>query len=379
MEIQQPTNTAAWLPGTQAKLQVSAAPYTHPRDYEIVVKNRAVAINPIDWVIQIAGNMAFPWIRFPFILGSDLAGDIVEVGAAVTRFKVDDRVIAHAVGTDAKRNSAAEGSFQTYTVALENMASPIPSDLSYERASVLPLGLSTAACGLFQKDFLALDYPSASPRPNGRTLLVWGGSTSVGSNAIQLAVAAGYEVFTIASPRNFEYVKKLGATHAFDYNDENVVRKLSEALASKTLAGAIAIGVGSAVACVDAVRACKGNKFVAMATYPISFESVQDRPITLLQRLMIARSFLSFNVSNWLKCRTRGIRTKFIFGSSLISNEVSELIYADFLPVALAEGRYLAAPDPAVIGTSLECVQAGLDRQRKGVSASKVVISLPDT
>jgi NADPH:quinone reductase-like Zn-dependent oxidoreductase len=45
------------------------------------------------------------------------------------------------------------------------------------------------------------------PKPTGKTLLVWGGSTSVGSNAIQLGVAAGYEVVTTASPKNFDYVR----------------------------------------------------------------------------------------------------------------------------------------------------------------------------
>ena len=105
-------------------------------------------------------------------------------------------VNGHAVGMDQKRNRSAEGAFQIYTVLLAHMASSIPSTLSYESASVLPLGVSTAACGLFQEDQPALQPPSALAKITGKTLLVWGGSTSVGSNAIQLAVAAGYEVFT---------------------------------------------------------------------------------------------------------------------------------------------------------------------------------------
>jgi NADPH:quinone reductase-like Zn-dependent oxidoreductase len=55
-------------------------------------------------------------------------------------------------------------------------------------------------------------HPVADAAPTGQTVLVWGGSTSVGSNAIQLAVAAGYEVITMSSPRNFEYVTPLGAS-----------------------------------------------------------------------------------------------------------------------------------------------------------------------
>ena len=377
METQRPTNTAAWLNAAQTKLEVRAAPYTPPRANEIVVENRAVAINPIDWIVQVAGSMVFSWLRFPFVLGSDLAGDVVEVGSAVTRFKIGDRVLAHAVGTDAKRNSPAEGSFQAYTVVLEKMTTPIPDGTSYERATVLPLGLSTAACSLFQKDHLGLDYPSASARPNGKTLLVWGGSTSVGSNAIQLAVAAGYDVITTASPRNFDYVRNLGASQALDYNDRDVVHNVIEAFTGRTLAGALAVGAGSAEACVDVVRACNGTKFVSMATYPISFKDAGDRPIGALKRLALVWPFLWFSATNWVKCRIAGVRTKFIFGSSLIENDVGDAIYARFLPGALADGRYRTAPDPAVAGAGLESIQTGLDLQRKGVSASKIVVSLP--
>lgn len=108
-----PTNTAAYLVGKQVKPPVvKAAPYTPPGVHEIVVKNHAVAINPVDW------------------------------------FKL----------------------FQQYTVMNDNMAASIPKFLSYENACVLPLTLSTAATGLFQKDCLALKYPSVPPKPNGEAL-----------------------------------------------------------------------------------------------------------------------------------------------------------------------------------------------------------------
>ena len=365
-------NTAAWLTATQAPLQVKAAPYTQPRDSEIVVKNHAVAINPIDWLLQVIGYFIFPWIKPPFVLGSDLAGEVVEVGKGVTRFQVGDRVLAHAVGSDKKRNRSAEGAFQTYTVVLAHMAAPIPSTMPYENAAVLPLGLSTAACGLFQKDHLALQYPSLASKPTGKTLLVWGGSTSVGSNAIQLAVAAGYEVITTASPRNFDYVKNLGASQVFDYNSKTAVKDIIKAFQGKTLAGALAIGKGSAEACVDIVQACSGSKFVSMASVSVSLE---DYPRRSQLPLLIFKLVLS-NVSLQAKCRIRNIRTKFLNGSTLMDNEVSKVIYEDFLPHALAEGRYAAAPEPCVVGTGLDSMQAGLDVQRKGVSAKKVVVSL---
>ncbi len=363
-----PTNKAAWLEARQGKVTVRAAPYTAPREGELVVENHAVAVNPLDWIIQVAGNVAYRWLTYPCVLGADCAGEVVEVGEGVTGFQVGDRVLGHAVGTDKDRNRAAEGSFQAYTVLLARMASPIPDTMSYQAAAVLPLALSTAACGLFQKDHLALQYPSATATPTGKTLLVWGGSTSVGSNAIQLAVAAGYEVITTASPRNFDYVRSLGATQVFDYNNENVVAEISAAFTGRTLAGALAVGTGSAAACTDVVRACAGNKFISLASQAVSFENGMS--------FKVFRKLVSSNVGLEFSTRTRGIHTKHIFGTTLKGNEVSKVIYQDFLPTALAEGRYLAAPEPVVLGTGLEAVQAGLDAQRKGVSAAKVVISL---
>ena len=315
--------------------------------------------------------MMFSWLKYPFILGLDVAGEVVEIGPGVTRFKIHDRVVGHANATDQQCNSPSHGAFQTYTVLMVNAASPISSTMSYESAAVLPLGLSTAACGLFQKDQLGLQLPSASPEPLGKTLLVWGGSTSVGCNAIQLAVAAGYEVITTCSPKNFDYVKKLGASEAFDYNSKTVVNDIIHAFKGKPTAGALSIGARAAENCLDILDKCNGNKFISMATYP-----VPQKPPKNFVVLSIAASYMSGMANIWVKSKTRGIRTNFIFGSSLLYNEVGKAIYVDFLPRALAEGRYIAAPDPYVVGKGLENIQAGFDAQKKGVSAKKVVVSL---
>jgi NADPH:quinone reductase-like Zn-dependent oxidoreductase len=371
-----PENKALWLKAKRAPFTVGPAPYTAPGADEMVVRVRAVAVNPFDRAIQTIGDIITPWITYPFVTGSDLAGDVVEVGSQVTRFRVGDRVLGYAAGSDKRRNRAAEGAFQDYAVVLAHMAAPIPNAMAFETAAVLPLGLSTAACGLFQKDYLALNAPSAAPTPTGKTLIVWGGSTSVGCNAIQLAAAAGYDVATTASPHNFDYMKRLGAREAFDYRSKTVIADMIRALTGRDVAGALAIGAGSAGACIDIVGRCKGTRFVAMATPAASFDDVPAGRGRLQRLAPAVAQMVVGNISLALKARRRGVRTKFIWGSDLIANEVGPMIFEAFLPSALAEARFVAAPSPTVVGAGLAQIPVALERQRLGVSATKLVVTL---
>ena len=177
-----PTNRAAWVVTQGKPLEVKEAPYTSPGPNEIVVKNAALAINPVDWLLPNVVSMFTPQVKLPFVFGDDCAGTVVEVGQGVTTLKPGDRVLGLAVSFDKRSNKASEGAFQNYTVLRTNLTSKIPDWMSFESASVLPLGLATAACGLFLKDFLGLQLPTAPKpqKPTGETVIIWGGSTSVG-------------------------------------------------------------------------------------------------------------------------------------------------------------------------------------------------------
>lgn len=253
-----------------------------------------------------------------------------------------------------------------------SMTSRIPDSLSYERAAVVPLGLSTAACALFQKDYLAFPSPSVSPKSTGETVLIWGGSTSVGSNAIQLARAAGYEVISTASPRNHENLKKLGAAAVYDYNSPTVVKDIIAAFENRTCAGAVSIGKNSFKKCIDIVGAAKGTKkFVAQATLDVGAfpQSALDFPGFMV-------SAVGALVSGNIRSKMRGVSTKMINGSDLVNNEVGAAIYVDYLPKALQQGLFVPAPEPQVVGHGLEHVQEAMDLCKKGVSAKKLVVTL---
>jgi NADPH:quinone reductase-like Zn-dependent oxidoreductase len=371
--ITMPSNRAAYQPGQKApSLEVRDAPYKPADADKIIIKNGAVAINPIDWLIQARGDIMFTHLAYPFVLGSDVSGEVVEVGKGVKRFKVGDRVVGFTRGSDPKINDPAEGGFQDYVMLRPDMVSHIPDSISYEEASVIPLGIATAAAGLFEKTELALDLPSEPAKPaNGKTVLIWGGSTSVGVNAIQLAAAAGYEVFTTASPKNHEYLKSLGASQVFDYKSPSVVSEMVKALKGKTTAGALSIGQGAAEKLMEILDKSQGNKFVALATFPVP----QKEPQTLIFFRTVV-FFVSWMISYKVKGMFKGIKSNLLNAGMITNSEVGRGVFIDYLPKALAAGTFTPAPKAEVVATGLDHIQEALDIQKKGVSASKVVVKL---
>lgn len=152
--------------------------------------------------------------KFPCIEGCDAAGEVTAVGSAVKEFKVGDRVIGC---VDHVEPAAGQGSFQLYTTLLETLAGKIPDSVSFTDGSVLPLAMCTACQGLYDQGCLGLPYPSVEPpKETGKVLLVWGGSSSVGSCAIQAAKASGFEIAATAGGKNLEYCKSIGADYVFD-------------------------------------------------------------------------------------------------------------------------------------------------------------------
>lgn len=331
---------AAWQPAPGRPLEIGPVTVPQPGPGEILVHNRAVAINPVDWILQ--DSAIFPWLDYPAILGSDVAGEVAAVGEGVQRFQVGDRVLGQSVG--ATTNQAAHGAFQDFTIVLENMASPIPPDLSFRDAAVLPLGVGTAACGLFEKDHLALHAPRVPSQRNGQTVLIWGASSSVGCNAIQLATAAGYACIVTASPHNRALVEALGASQVFDRNDSSVVEAVTAALRGTDFAGALH-ATGNMAQCFAVVSQSEGRRFVSTTlTAP--------------------------------EAHPANVETKQIFATTLKDNEVSQAVYVDFLPAALAARTYRPAPPARVVGHGLQALQQAFEIQKQGVSGEKIVVDL---
>jgi NADPH:quinone reductase-like Zn-dependent oxidoreductase len=399
------TSTAAFLRSPRTPFEVGRAEMPEPAADEVVVRVRAVAVNPLDWVVQGTGRMTYRWLTHPAVLGTDVAGEVVAIGSAVTRLAVGDRVVGLATGTDKGRDSRHEGAFQTHTALLERLATEMPDDLPFEQAAVLPLGVSTAACALFQERHLGLRLPrsasgaggagsdaggavrdsggagsdagGAAPRER-EVVVVWGGSTSVGMNAVQLATAAGYDVVSTASAANAETVKGLGATHVYDYRDPEVVDKLVAVIAGRTVAGAVAIGLGSTEACIRLLARTGGSRLALLST-PVSLAEVAD--VSTGRRLVpnalptFARLGLA-TARSLLAARQAKVVARFVWGSSLRDDDLGERLWGEIVPRGLADGSLRAVPEALVAGEGLGAIQSAVDRQRAGVSARKLVVRL---
>jgi NADPH:quinone reductase-like Zn-dependent oxidoreductase len=367
-----PSNKAAYQPQKKApKLEVTDAPYPTAADDQIVVRVGAVAINPIDWLIQSRGDLMFTHLKYPFVLGWDAAGEVVQVGKSVSRFRPGDRVVGLTSGADQPVNDSAQGAFQNYTVMRADHVSHIPASMTVEQAAVIPLGLTTAATALFDKSGLGLQLPCEPARPStGQTVIVWGGSTSVGCCAIQLAVAAGYEVLTTASPKNFDLVRKLGASQVWDYRSPSIVHDITSYLEGKTVVGALAIGDGSAELCMNILDKSRGIKAVALVTFPLTEE---PKHFAVLRTMV---SFFMFLISYKIKGAIKGVASSMVNISTILGNDTGKYIYSEYLPNALEAGTFLGSPEPEIVGQGLESIQLAFDLQRKGVSAKKVVVTV---
>lgn len=169
---------------------------------DVLVKVGAVAVNPIDTYIR-AGMIAMP-LKFPYILGCDLAGTIESVGLKVRRFKVGDRVWGSNQGLFGR-----QGTFSEYAAVDEKWLYPTPpTETDAEAAAGALVGI-TAYLGLFR--FARLQ--------TAELVFVNGGSGGIGSSVIQQAKAAGAHVMTtVGNAAKAAYCKSLGADIVLDYN-----------------------------------------------------------------------------------------------------------------------------------------------------------------
>lgn len=266
----------------------------------------------------------------------------------------------------------ANASFQLYPVVTEALVAELPDSVTFVEGSVLPLAISTACAGLYRKDYLGLPLPAVEgAKPTGQTIVVWGGASSVGATAIQLAVASGLTVLTTASTANHGLVKSLGAHAVFDYRSSNVVQDMVNALANTNFVGLYdAISEDASFKAISAILDGLNTTVNVASVLPY------DKPTA-----RFAPKYGKFYGNSILNLHPQANDAIFatVLAYSIIQDphsDIGEWIWGKYVPQALANGTLKAKPEPFVVGNGLKDIQHGLDVQKKGVSAKKVVIAL---
>lgn len=253
------SNKAAWSTVQGGPIKIDDAPIPQAEPGHVVVKNAAIAINPADWKMHDFGWFVDEW---PTVLGCDVAGEVYSVGEGVAGFEKGQRVAGNCCRLITGRNE--EAGFQLYTLVVASLLTPIPDDISFEDAAVVPLSVTTAVAGLYAEDKLAVPLPTANPQKSGKTILIWGGSSSVGCSTIQLANASGLEVIATSSEHNFSLLKSLGAAAAYDYRNPNVIDSLIEKLKGKVVVGCFdCIGTPDTMKACAKILSALGESFIA--------------------------------------------------------------------------------------------------------------------
>jgi NADPH:quinone reductase-like Zn-dependent oxidoreductase len=180
----------------------------------VLVRVRAAGVNPVDTKIR-QGSSKERWPHFfPLILGWDAAGEVEQVGPAVTNVAPGDEVYAYA-----RKDFVRDGTYAELVAVRAELVAHKPATATWEQAGATPLAALTA---------WQLLHEGLGVR-GGETVLIHGASGGVGSFAVQLARAAGAHVIATGSARNHDHLRELGAAETIDYNEQDVAAAVGEA------------------------------------------------------------------------------------------------------------------------------------------------------
>jgi NADPH2:quinone reductase len=188
-------------------------PDPEPGPMECLIKVAAVDVNPVDLYIR-SGAVATK-LNFPYILGRDLAGKVIAIGANVKRFKAGDRVWATGQGWEGR-----QGTFSELAAVDEMWLNQMPGNVTDEEIVAISLVGVTAHVGLVSRANLKA----------GETLFVNGGTGGVGSSVVQMAKIIGARVITtVGSDEKAAKAREFGADIVINYKTQNVPEAIKQA------------------------------------------------------------------------------------------------------------------------------------------------------
>ncbi|MBC8407633.1 NADP-dependent oxidoreductase [bacterium] len=195
---------AAVIKDYGAQVEILEVPRPQLLADSVLIEVHASSVNPVDGIVQAGYLKEMMPITFPFTMGFDVSGVVLEVGEQVSKFKIGDEVFSRPNGMQA-------GTIAEFSVIKEEELALKPSNISHQEAASIPLVGLTAFQAMVTKANLQ----------KGQKILIHAGSGGVGTLAIQIAKHLGAFVATTTSGSNTEMVKNLGADIVIDYKTQN--------------------------------------------------------------------------------------------------------------------------------------------------------------
>ncbi|KAH8742469.1 chaperonin 10-like protein [Diaporthe sp. PMI_573] len=320
-------------------------PSPKPQAGEVSIRNKAVALNPVDWKKHQFGIMVDSW---PAVFGSDVAGVIESVGEGVNAFSPGDEVFS-LTGHDSRA-----GGFQEFSTVPEYFVAHKPPSLSFEEAASLPICYLTAAAAITLGLRIRLPFlqnNESTAQQSLRSVLVVGGGSGVGASAIQLLRLSvpTLHILATASQSHHSQLISLGATSCIDRGSPDIVRDIMAASASGQGVDAILDAVGGA-----------GDE-----SQPFLFDTLRsDGP----KRYSAVSTGSKLSIPVGVDATTSSGRQAFdVAGGRRAMSALGKLTRdGDFKPPLKIE----------VVGQGLESIGNGLEKLKSGVSRTKLIIVL---
>ncbi|KAJ3133531.1 hypothetical protein HK100_004361 [Physocladia obscura] len=338
------------------ELKVATRPTPTPGPGEVLIQVKSVALNPIDHVQRDTG---FQVAKYPAIFGYDIAGVIAQVGTEVSDFlAVGKRVAAYSFAFD-KKGAPDYGGFQEYTLVPAEVVAPIPEDLTFNEATLLPMAVHTAWAGFYQ---IGIDESTLAGFSTSKTpILVWGASSSIGSNVLQILTRLGFIVYATASKKNHEYLTSLAASpesvKLFDYKSPTVVEDIISA--TKANNSPIELGYLAAGDLNTVVKVLNATK-----------------PTAATAKLAVTP--FTFNLLLWKLHTWRGVQATFVAPPTDAAKalEFRKFVFGQWLKEALVSKTFTPAPKIKILNGGLEGIQNGLEELKAGVNLTKLVAEI---
>jgi len=207
--------------GPADNLKYEEVPTPEPGPDEVLVKVAVTSINPVDWKLRSGIYKSFMPLQFPAILGADVAGEVVKVGANVSQFHAGQKVMGY-----------VSHSYAEYLTAQADILAPIPEGMDTEQAGALPVVVLTGA---------ELIEEAVKPKAND-TVLITGALGSVGRTAVYVAKQRGARVLAGVRRKQKDEAQRLGVDQVVAIDDDNEIASLPELDAIADTVGGETIG-----------------------------------------------------------------------------------------------------------------------------------------